>query len=998
MLFSPNHQDPVRVVLGPTNTGKTHLALERMLGYPSGMIGLPLRLLAREVYDRLLAGHFGRVHKADVALVTGEEKIIPPNARYFICTVEAMPISRTVDFLAIDEIQLAADLDRGHIFTDRILHARGRQETMLLGAQTMESILRKLLPRYEIETRERFSALRWVGPKKLSRLPRRAAIAAFSAENVYAIAEIIRQQKGGAAVVMGALSPRTRNAQVELYQSGEVDYLVATDAIGMGLNMDIDHVAFAQTRKFDGRNHRALTPAEIAQIAGRAGRHTSDGGFGVTGELPPFTDEIIERIENHDFDAVKVLMWRNPNLDFTSLDALILSLEAPPPRAGLSRAPMADDLVALTLMRHMPDIIDSLGSESRVRLLWEVAQIPDFRKTMASEHASLLSEIFLFLTRGDGRIAPDWIAERIDRCDRDEGDLDTLSTRISHVRTWNYVAHKSDWLADPDYWQEKSKAVEDRLSDALHRRLTRQFVDRKSTALMRKLRGNEDVMAHVDENGDITIDGEFAGRLSGLTMQRDPRLKGAATGVARRAVEQAANQEIIARANIIIAAEDDAFTLDHGGQILWGDYVIADFRYETEIDLLAPLAVLHADEMLNGSLRQQTEARITRWLRSYFAARLGPLADLKVGAGLDGLARGLAFQLLEAHASLPRQAIVDLVKDISPTARAGLRKIGVRFGEYNIFMPALLKPAAAQLLALCVGRVHGRDARADFMNLPKPGLTSAVRDPKLSDAIYRAAGYHSFQRRVIRLDILERLADLIRDEMKSSKHGFSIQDSMLSILGCGLDDMKDILDQLGYRGYAPAAPTQAPALEEPITPSADTPLATPVKAGSVETTENAPAENPSALPIETGIAPAPKKNEEAQNPIRALVWKRNLARQTIARKNKGSSKSAQRHKNSQDGKSSAPNAKSNTASGAAHIHHKARHGSKGAQKVDIENSPFAALAALQTKPEKSKTKQPKNKMNKKAKPTHATPTPSADPAPATSQEGETAHDIPNSIE
>lgn len=831
----PRGTSNLRIVLGPTNTGKTHLALARMLAYPSGMIGLPLRLLAREVYDRLLAGDFGQVHAADVALITGEEKIIPPKPRYYVCTVEAMPIGQTVDFLAVDEIQLATDLDRGHIFTDRILHARGDEETILLGAETMRPILQLLLPRAQIETRSRFSALRWGGPKKLSRLPRRTAVTAFSAQNVYAIAETIRQQKGGAAVVMGALSPRTRNAQVALYQAGEVDFLVATDAIGMGLNMDIDHVMFAQTRKFDGRQHRDLTAAELAQIAGRAGRHKNDGHFGVTGEVVGLDDETIARIENHEFDPVKQLMWRNPDLNFTSLDGLILSLDAPAPLAGLMKAPMSDDLSALTFLKRMPDILDHTQTEADVRRLWETAQIPDFRKTMASEHAALVGEIFLFLSQGNGLIPPDWLSRRIQQCDNCEGDLDTLSTRIAHIRTWNYVAHKSNWVDDPKHWQDQSRLVEDRLSDALHERLTRQFVDRKSSALLRRLQGREDVTATIDENGDMTIEGEFAGRLDGFIVQRDPRLKSAAIGAARRAVEQLANDEIRLRVQRILTADDESFALDHAGAIVWQGFNIAQLTFKRDerdgFNPLTPEVALRADDMLNGQSRQNVETRLQKWVRDLAQKRLAALARLDQREALDGPARGLAFQLMEAQGNLTRKEISVMLADIAQHSRAGLRKLGVRFGAYNVFVPDLLKPSAAQFNALSLSVSLGRDARADLHFLPRAGLTSAPRNPELPNSIYRAAGFHPFGTRVIRFDMLERLADLIRmqlsapqeassahapidqksappalaeaappkplDDTKASNH-FTITDGMLSIMGCSVEEMVQILSGLGY--------------------------------------------------------------------------------------------------------------------------------------------------------------------------------------------------------
>ncbi|MEC7234641.1 MAG: helicase-related protein, partial [Pseudomonadota bacterium] len=798
---------------GPTNTGKTHLAMERMLSHQSGMIGLPLRLLAREVYDRVLAGHFGKAHPADVALITGEEKIVPPNARFFICTTEAMPISREVDFVAIDEVQLAADPERGHVFTDRILHARGRHETLLLGATTMAAILKNLLDA-PIESRPRFSELRWNGALKLSRLPRRSAITAFSADNVYAIAEVIRQQRGGAAVVMGGLSPRTRNAQVAMYQSGEVDFLVATDAIGMGLNMDVDHVAFAQRRKFDGRRHRDLTPAELAQIAGRAGRHENDGSFGVTADLDLFDEELVAQIENHEFEPIKSLMWRNPNLDFSTLPALIISLEQPAPRPGLARAPMADDMQALNLLSRDPAICDLAASEQDVRLLWSVAQIPDFRKTMASEHSGLVGEIFTFLRRETGVIPSAWMDEQIGRCDRVEGDLDTLSTRLAHIRTWTYVANRNDWLDDPQHWQERSRTVEDRLSDALHMKLMGQFVDRNSSALMRRLQGGEEVKAEIEANGDILVAGEYMGRLNGLRIERDPRLKGAPAGTARSAVEKTAGEALRARALAIASAENDAFSLSDTGDIIWQSAAIARMHFSdgetktTPLAYLTPTARLLADEMLNGDTRQRAEARVTQWLRAKVGDTLKPLLDLQKATDLDGLARGVAFQLLENKGNLARADIADLLVRLDQPLRRSLRQYGVRFGAYNVFMPALLKPAPAAILALATILEEGREAAKDIHRLPAPGLTSVPRE-NLPARQYRAAGFYPTRARAIRLDMLERLDDLIRplltDEENTAKTGktFHMNADMMSIMGCGPQDLGEILSALGYRYTKP---------------------------------------------------------------------------------------------------------------------------------------------------------------------------------------------------
>lgn len=914
----------LRIVLGPTNTGKTHLAMERMLSYQSGMIGLPLRLLAREVYDRVLAGHFGKAHRADVALITGEEKIIPLNARYFVCTTEAMPISREVDFVAVDEVQLAADPERGHIFTDRILHARGRYETLLLGATTMGTILKNLLST-PIESRPRFSELRWNGAQKLSRLPRRSAITAFSADNVYAIAEVIRQQRGGAAVVMGGLSPRTRNAQVAMYQSGEVDFLVATDAIGMGLNMDVDHVAFAQQRKFDGRRHRELTPAELAQIAGRAGRHKNDGSFGVTADQALFDEELVAQIENHEFDPIKSLMWRNPNLDFSTLPALIISLEQPAPRPGLARAPMADDMQALNLLSRDPAITDLVTSEPDVRLLWSVAQIPDFRKTMASEHSSLVGEIYSFLRQDAGVIPTAWLDEQIARCDRVEGDLDTLSTRLAHIRTWTYVANRSDWLEDPQHWQERSRTVEDRLSDALHMKLMGQFVDKNSSALMRRLKGQEDVAAEIEPNGDLLVAGEYMGRINGLRIERDPRLKGAPAGTARTAVEKTASDALRGRALAIAAAPNDAFSLSDTGDIIWQSAAIARMRFNdgdndtSPLAYLTPTARLLADEMLNGDTRQRAETRVTQWLREKISGTLKPLFDLQAATDLDGLARGVAFQLLENKGSLPRADITEMLARLDQPLRGQLRRYGVRFGAYNIYMPALLKPAPAAILALATMIEDGRNAARDIRNLPGAGLTSVARE-NLPSRQYRAAGFYPTRARAIRLDMLERLADLIRPllaQSTSTRH-FQMNADMMSIMGCGAQDLAEILTELGYAHTQPDADARPVLKSEPESE-------TTAKLGEVPPTPEAVEINPDD-PLTWQWVPAPRqKRASSGNRKKASAQKPDAARQRKTSAQKSSQKKPRR--------------------------------GKPAAKID-PNSPFAALRNLTlTPPQNNQSKQ-----------------------------------------
>ena len=540
----------VTAVLGPTNTGKTHLAIERMLAHEVGIIGLPLRLLAREVYDKIVA----RIGPGRVALITGEEKIKPLSPSYYVCTVEAMPLDLEPDFLAVDEIQLAADAERGHVFTDRLFHARGLNETLLLGAATMRDAIRELLPGANIVSRPRLSKLTYAGDKKITRLPRRSAIVAFSANDVYAIAELVRRQRGGAAVVLGALSPRTRNAQVALYQNGDVDFLVATDAIGMGLNLDLDHVAFAGLRKFDGQVHRDLTPAELGQIAGRAGRHMNDGTFGVTAQVPPFEPDLINRLEDHSFDAVGMLQWRNRKLDFTSIERLKDSLRDTPEHPRLIRSRMVDDVIALENVSRDAAVRDMASGKAGVGLLWEMCQIPDYRKISAASHAELVSTLFRFVMSDAGKIPADWFARQVALADRTDGDLDTLSNRLAQIRTWTFVSHRPQWLEDPEHWQDRTRAIEDMLSDALHERLTHRFVDKRTSVLMRRLRDKEELLAEIATDGSILVEDHFVGRLDGFRFTPDASSDGIHGRAARHAAAKVLAGELGARAAALAAA------------------------------------------------------------------------------------------------------------------------------------------------------------------------------------------------------------------------------------------------------------------------------------------------------------------------------------------------------------------------------------------------------------------------------------------------------------
>ncbi|MEM6650146.1 MAG: DEAD/DEAH box helicase, partial [Pseudomonadota bacterium] len=799
--LSPNIvvQWPITAVLGPTNTGKTFYALERMSAHSSGMIGLPLRLLAREVYDKMVDRKGARA----VALVTGEEKITPPNPSYWVCTVEAMPLEREVAFLAVDEIQLAADPERGRVFTERLLYARGRHETLLLGADTMAPILKRLIPDIGFVGRERFSTLEHAGHKKVTRLPRRSAIVAFSAENVYSIAELIRRQRGGAAVVMGALSPRTRNAQAALYNEGEVDYLVATDAIGMGLNMDIDHVAFAGGRKFDGKNARALFPAEVGQIAGRAGRHIKDGSWGTTADCPAFPEDLVEQVEDHRYEPVRALQWRSAKLNFSSLPALLHSLEKKPPREELIRARMDDDEEALRRLCRRFDIADRAKGGAALKLLWEVCQVPDFRKVTPDQHAHMLGELYENLM-DKGQIPEFYTASQLSRLKSLEGDVDTLSNRIAHVRTWTYLSHRPAWLENAGYWQGEARALEDALSDVLHEKLTQRFIDRRTSVLLKKLKDDAPLLAGVTQDGEVIVEGEFVGRLLGFQFILDPRAKGPHAKAVRFAALKALKPELAARAAALAAAQFHEFSLREGGTLWWRQSMVAQLVKGPQP--LRPDFKLVAMEHLPPQALPQIEDRVREFLADRVENLVSPLVSLQKAVNevsdspeaLAATSRGVAFRLIENFGAISRHHIANDIKALDQDERGKLRKLGVRFGEYTIHMPALLKPAPAQFLALLWALWDGKDP--DAFTAPQAGATSAPNDKNVPAPFYLASGYRPSGNRVVRIDMLERLAQEIRTARQAAgREGFEADNKMMSLVGCSGEDFESILQSLGFK-------------------------------------------------------------------------------------------------------------------------------------------------------------------------------------------------------
>jgi ATP-dependent RNA helicase SUPV3L1/SUV3 len=845
----------VTAVLGPTNTGKTHLAIERMLAQSSGLIGLPLRLLAREVYGRVAE----RAGEESVALITGEEKIIPKNPRFWVSTVEAMPLDLDTEFVAIDEVQLAGNLDRGHVFTDRILNLRGRSETLLLGAATIRPLLERLLPGLNVITRPRMSVLEYAGSKKVSRLPARSAIVAFSSDEVYSIAELIRRQRGGAAVVLGSLSPRTRNAQVELFQNGDVDHLIATDAIGMGLNLDVHHIAFAGNRKYDGYQYRQLTPSEMAQIAGRAGRHTKDGTFGVTGRVDPLDDELVEQIESHHFDSLKVLQWRNSALDFSSVSALRRSLDIVPKEAGLARTPTGDDITAFEHLLRDSAISDMAKGKKAVELIWDVCQIPDYRKIAPANHAELLNTIYTHLMQ-DNAIADDWFASQLAFADRTDGDIDTLANRIAHIRTWTYVANRPDWLADPAHWQGVTRDIEDKLSDALHERLTQRFVDRRTSVLMRRLRENAMLEAEITSSGDVLVEGQHIGNLLGFRFAPDVAAEGEDGKTVRAAAQKALTTEIESRADKLGRSENSDFVLTSDGAIRWRGEPVAKLVAGDEV--LVPTVLLLADEHLTGPSRDAVQNRLDLWTKAQVDMLLKPLMDLKAGEGLEGLARGIAFRIVEGLGILERNAAADEIRQLDQDMRASLRKHGVRFGAYTIFVPALLKPAPSQLLAQLWALKHGSldmNGMAELPQLSASGRTSIPVDETIDKALYKVVGFRVCGPRAVRVDILERLADLIRpliawkpldaevsppEGATEKGGGFMVTVAMTSLLGCAGEDFSAILKSLGYR--LESKEVQRPVVQKSETAqAADAPAVTPA-----ENISDTPSETPAEAPAE----------------------------------------------------------------------------------------------------------------------------------------------------
>ena len=775
----------VTALLGPTNTGKTFFALERMLGYSTGVIGLPLRLLAREIFDKLVVLRGRNV----VALITGEERLVPPNPKYWVCTVEAMPTDVGADFVAVDEIQLCGDLERGHVFTNRLMHARGKKETMFMGSETIARKIKSLIPEVTIIKRERLSELRYKGKTKISRIPGRSAIVSFSVSEVYAIAELIRRQKGGAAVIMGALSPRTRNAQVELYQNGDVDYLVATDAIGMGLNLDIKHVSFAKLSKFDGRKERYLYPNELAQIAGRAGRYKTDGTFGVTGEAEGLEASWSEAIEMNNFSPIKLLQWRNSKLNFSSADFLIKSLEASPENENFAKAKDGTDLAVLKLLSDKLRITTTLDSTKDVKLLWEVCQIPDFRKLSESDHSNRLEVVFNFL-RNDGVLSDDWLSKQVRGLDRVEGDIDTLSKRLAFIRTWTYVSYKKSWVNDSMGWQAETRRIENRLSDALHKKLTQRFIDRRTSVLVKGLKQRDSLVAEINKNSEIFVEDQLIGKLVGFCFEKDKSASNEESRALRSTAHAVLGPQYQLKSQKLYNSSDEEFSFCDSGQIWWRGAAVG--KLTAGVDVLSPQVIPLVDSEAGIDITKNIKRRLDHFVTRTIEKQFEPLLNMRTDEALVGIAKGVAYRIIESLGLIPRSEISADIKVLEQPDRALLRKHGLRFGQFTIFHYLMLKPAPTKLRLL----LWSLFSKKTYALPPPAGLVTIPKVETASPDYYLRAGYQLVGDRALRVDMLERLADLIRK--RDVWNGFTANVDMLSITGLTLEQFADVLRNLGY--------------------------------------------------------------------------------------------------------------------------------------------------------------------------------------------------------
>ena len=785
-MYSSRYQKKIIAALGPTNTGKTYLAFERMMGYHSGVIGFPLRLLARENYDRAITikGY------QNVALVTGEERIVPEGAQYYFCTVEAMPKDQLFEFLAVDEIQMAGDPDRGHIFTDKILHSRGTLETMFMGSHTITYLLRKLVPEVKIVSRNRFSSLTYTGQRKLVHLPPRTAIVAFSTEDVYSAAELIRRQSGGAAIVMGALSPRTRNAQVDLFQTGVVDYLVATDAIGMGLNMDVDHIAFAAVEKYDGRSWRNLRSNEMAQIAGRAGRYRRDGTFGATGEVGPIRQSMVSSIENHEFEKLLSLRWRNGLLEFGSIESLIYSLRRPPKKRGLLRVDRPEDEQILGVLARDQEIVDKLNNESSIQLLWSVCQLPNFRNSTSSSHHHLVKKVYSFLYE-EGKIPDEWISGQIRMLERVDGNINDLLDRIAGIRIWTYISNKPGWVEESSGWELKTRQVEDDLSDALHQNLTKRFVDQKTSVLVKRLRNKKDIQVDIKEDGVVAVEGIMAGKIQGLRFLDEKGENNSNWSLLKNAIRKPLSGEINKRAKDLLSSINSSLSLSFDGAVLWNGFPIARLR-KSNIFYKPRLEILTAPLMAQN-LRKAIKRSLENWLIDYVEYNLRALFKL-TKSNFDSPLRGILFQFFERHGSLPKSIVSGQIKQLSGADYKELKRLGIQIGREELFMPRLLHTKARQLLFILWHVFNQTPSGYSMLDLSR---VSIKFEPEFAIPLYEVVGYRLRGDLLIRVDILERFLCKIR---QISNNGLLTTDlELLNLLGCNKEKFDSVLTALGYK-------------------------------------------------------------------------------------------------------------------------------------------------------------------------------------------------------
>ncbi len=783
-------KNKITAVLGPTNTGKTYLAIETMLSFESGMIGFPLRLLAREVYDKVIK----KISLDKVALITGEEKIIPSNAKYFLCTVESMPIDKHLEFVGVDEIQMCSDHERGHIFTDRLLNMRGEKLTMLMGSSTIKNIISKLDGDIEFINRERLSKLTYAGHKKVSRIERKTAIIAFSAEEVYAIAELIRRQKGGAAIVMGSLSPKTRNAQVELYQSGDVDFLVATDAIGMGINMDLDFVYFSNVKKFDGKKLRRLNLSEIGQIAGRAGRYLNDGSFGITGDCKEISPEEVELLENHKFEEIRTLFWRNSNLNFNNPISLIKSLEEKPQVEWLRKIHECEDEKALKYFLKDQKILNKEFDKKTLMLLWECCQIPDFVKKTYGNHFEVIGNVFKFLTNKKGLISEDYMRLQLMKLDKLDGNVDSLSNRIANVRTWSYVSNKNNWVENQSYWIEKTKHLEDRLSDRLHEELTKTFIDKRASVLARGLKQDMEFKTEILQNNDVKIDDQFIGKIKGLKLELDLKKGALETDIKslKKAARQTIGPELEKRVQSII--DTGLINLNEDFKIYWNDFPIA--KLTTGNDYLNPNFDLIVDDIIEQNTKQKLNDYVNKWIHSKINNVLKSLIDLKNIKENNSSIKALAYQLYENNGVLKRDQVSEYLKNLEQNERKILRELGVKFGRYHVFLYQLIKPEAVSLRTLLWKNFYQK-----FHNLKPPTFGLNFLDDKeiKNKNFMLLCGFEKFDNFFVRIDILERLFVLIINSSSKENSEIKLVPEMLNLLGCSKDNFKKLLQKMNYK-------------------------------------------------------------------------------------------------------------------------------------------------------------------------------------------------------